>query len=99
MAELVAALRLAGRGVGPEADVPRRGRERFYQETTCDRLRSVRVFSGRVAELVYAYVSEAYPVRVGGSSPLTPTKYMNRGVRSSYRSSTPFGYFLHDVLK
>ncbi len=33
---------------------------------------------GRVAELVYAYVSEAYPVRVGSSSLPTPTQHINR---------------------
>ena len=33
----------------------------------------VRYAYGHVAELVYAYVSEAYPVRVEGSSPSMPT--------------------------
>ncbi len=40
----------------------------------------VRVLCGRVAELVYAYASEAYPARVGGSSPLTPTQNENRSL-------------------
>ena len=31
-------------------------------------------YVGRVAELVYAYVSEAYPVRVGSSNLPAPTK-------------------------
>ena len=40
---------------------------------------SVKIYllCGRVAELVYAYVSEAYPVRVESSSLFTPTQYVN----------------------
>jgi hypothetical protein len=32
---------------------------------------------GHVAELVYAYVSEAYGAILGGSSPLMPTTYVH----------------------
>lgn len=31
------------------------------------------LFIGHVVELAYTYVSETYPVRVGGSNPLVPT--------------------------
>ena len=40
--------------------------------------------SGRVAELVYAYVSEAYPVRVGSSSLPTPTQARMAYVSEAY---------------
>ncbi|MDB5187761.1 MAG: hypothetical protein JWO50_281 [Candidatus Kaiserbacteria bacterium] len=40
--------------------------------------------SGRVAELVYAYVSEAYGVILGGSSPLTPTQFRMAYVTEAY---------------
>ena len=38
---------------------------------------SVCYSSGHVAELVYAYASEAYPVRVGSSSLPMPTRNAN----------------------
>ena len=41
------------------------------------RMLSYTVF-GRVAELVYAYVSEAYPVRVGSSNLPAPTLFFSR---------------------
>ena len=37
------------------------------------RFSASRQYSGHVAELVYAYASEAYVARLGGSNPLMPT--------------------------
>lgn len=38
---------------------------------------------GHVAELVYAYVSEAYSVRIEGSSPSVPTASLRARARAS----------------
>ena len=54
--------------------------------------RQIRGFSGHVAELVYAYVSEAYPVRVGSSSLPMPTEFVNRYVNIFHPS------FINGVL-
>gem|GEM_PF-3843970 len=42
------------------------------------------VLSGRVAKLVHAYVSEAYPARVGSSSLPTPTQNRMAYVGDAY---------------
>ncbi len=43
---------------------------------------------GHVAELVYAYVSEAYPVRVGSSSLPVPTWRKNGSIVGYFLQST-----------
>jgi hypothetical protein len=64
----------------------------------------IHFFSGRVAELVYAYVSEAYPVRVGSSSLPTPTKNVNvfqilsrKHVRFGHQSLSRFVFQIYDL--
>ena len=55
-----------------------------------------------MAELVYAYVSEAYPVRVGSSSLPTPTQYRMAYVReasASTREPAKAGTEAQDLLR